>query len=74
MSSVLVKKIIKPKCKKKNENEFGIIISNVCDFTFSKMPDLNNNEPLNRSISAVVNYADASVNVMSLVWLRSVLT
>ena len=38
------------------------------------MSDLNNNEPLNKSISVVVNYADASLNVMSLVWLRSVLT
>ena len=38
------------------------------------MSDLNDNEPLNKSISVVVNYADTSLNVMSLVWLRSVLT
>ena len=39
--------------------------------TFSNMPDLNND----RSISAIVTYpADASLNVMSLICLRSVLT
>ena len=38
------------------------------------MPEWYNDGPSNGSISAVVKYTDASPNVMSHVWLRSVLT